>query len=163
VGRRNPIHVIGDPIRKGVTWLSDELIRSGAHDDALGSDGFVVIAFLLSWATSPDTANRVWETSAAHISEHFGWGANRRRATKAIESAVKDGRLIVREYFQNGQIVPRRRAYVVAAGGRRFTDKERLCWSDPIRIPDRKAADSDLHQNGATPMPGSCTTKVQDR
>lgn len=137
MGRRNPIHVIGDPVRKGVTWMCDELIREAAHDDALGSDGFVVMAFLLSWASQPPgSTKRAWETSAAAISEQFGWGGNRRRAAKAIESAVKDGRLIVREYLRDGRIVPRRCAYLVCAGGRRFTDEERLKWSGPIVLPD---------------------------
>ena len=66
-------------MRKGVFWISDELVRSGAHDDALGSDGFVVMAFLLSWDTTTPN-KRPWETSAAQISDEFGWGGNRQRA-----------------------------------------------------------------------------------
>lgn len=148
MGRRNPIYVIGEPMRKGVTWMSDELIREGAHDNILGSDGLLLMAFLLSWASQPPgSTRRAWETSAAAISEQFGWGANRRRATKAIESAVKDGRLIVREYLRDGEIVPRRCAYLVAAGGRRFTDEERLQWSQPIALPSSEP----------------CTKTVQER
>ncbi|WP_167107253.1 hypothetical protein [Mycobacterium sp. DL592] len=135
MGRRNPIHVIGGPVRQGVTWLSDELIRSGAHNSALGSDGFVVMAYLLSCATMPGSRRRVWETSAAQISEHFGWGGNRRRATKAIEAAVKDGRLIIRGYVRAGELLQRRCAYVVCAGGRRFTDDELFHHSGPIELP----------------------------
>lgn len=131
--RRNPIHVIGEPMRKGVTWLSDELIRAGAHDRALGSDGFLVMAFLLSWA-APAGSRRVWETSAAQISEEFGWGRNRERASAAIKRATKDGRLIVREYLRDGAPVRSRRAYVVAAGGRRYTDEELSMWSRPIEL-----------------------------
>ncbi|MGV0824066.1 hypothetical protein ABQF35_14405 [Mycobacterium syngnathidarum] len=150
MGRRNPIHVIGDHPRKGVTWVTDELIRDAAHDDRLGADGFTLMMFLLSWASQPPgSTKRAWETSAAAISEQFGWGANRRRATKAIESAVKDGRLIVREYLRGGQIVPRRCAYLVCAGGRRFTDEERLRWSGPIMLPDTPDRD------------GTCTKTVQ--
>lgn len=136
MGRRNPIQVIGDPIRKGVTWLSDELIRSAAHDDLLGSDGLVVMAFLLSWAPAAGS-KRAWETSASQLSEQFGWGRNRERASRALNAAVKDGRLIVRDYIRDGQLVPRRCAYLVAAGGRRFTDEERMQWSTPIELPTK--------------------------
>lgn len=141
MGRRNPIHVIGDPPRKGVTWVTDELIREAAHDYRLGSDGFLVMMFLLSCVTT-DPKKRAWETSAAAISEKFGWGANRRRATKAIESCVKDGRLIVREYLRDGQLVARRCSYLVCAGGRRFTDEERLHWSGPIVLQGTEDHDS---------------------
>ncbi|WP_218014532.1 hypothetical protein [Mycolicibacterium palauense] len=113
--------------------MSDELIRAGAHDDVLGSDGLVVMAYLLSCASAPG-AKKVWETSAAEISEKFGWGRNRERASKALARAVKDGRLLIREYLRDGALVPRRRAYVVCAGGRRFTDEERLEQSAPIEL-----------------------------
>ncbi|MFN3003028.1 hypothetical protein [Mycolicibacterium wolinskyi] len=129
--------MIGEPMRKGVTWISDELIRAGAHDRALGSDGFLVMAFLLSWATPAGAAGRVWETSASHISDEFGWGRNRERARAAIERAKKDGRLIVREYMRDGATVRSRRSYVVAAGGRRFTDEEKLVWERSIVLPSR--------------------------
>ena len=136
-------------MRKGVTWLSDELIRSAAHDDVLGSDGFVVMAFLLSWA-SKGTTQRPWETSTAQMSEQFGWGRNRERASKAIQAAVKDGRLLIREYVRDGQIVPRRCSYLVCAGGRRFTPEELAEWSRPIVLPAIKSDDE------------SCTAEVQD-
>lgn len=136
MGRRNPIHVIGEPMRKGVTWISDELIRSAAHDDRLGADGFLVMSFLLSWAPAAGS-KRAWETSAAQLSEQFGWGANRRRATQALEAAVKDGRLLIRDYICDGEIVPRRRAYLVCAGGRQFTEEERAQWSKAIELPSR--------------------------
>jgi len=116
-------------MRARVTWLSNELIRSGAHAGALGSDGFVLMAYLLSCA-----GGKTWETSAVEISEKFGWGRNRERATRALDSAVKDNRLIVREYRRDGQIVPFRCAYVVCAGGRRFTDEELFIWSAPIEL-----------------------------
>ena len=134
MGRRNPIRVVGEPMRKGVTWLSDELIRAGAHNNTLGSDGFVVMAFLLSWAP---TASRIWETSAAHLSEQFGWGGNRVRAGKALAAAVKDNRLVIREYMRDGKPVQRRCMYVVAAGGRRFTDEEISRLSAPIVLPSK--------------------------
>lgn len=140
MGRRNPIHVIGDPMRKGVTWISDELIRSAAHDDVLGADGFVVMAFLLSWAPAAGS-KRAWETSAAQLSEQFGWGSNRRRATQAIDAAVKDGRLLIRAYTCDGEIVPRRRSYLVCAGGRRFTEEERVQWSEAIELPPKGDAE----------------------
>lgn len=141
MGRRNPIHVVGDPIRKGVTWISDELIRAGAHDHTLGSDGFVVMAYLLSWATSQ--SSRAWETSASQISEQFGWGRNRERASKALAAAEKDNRLVVRKYFRDGVEVPRRCAYVVCAGGRRFTDEEISRVSTPIVLPSKPDPEAD--------------------
>lgn len=135
MGRRNPIHVIGEPIRKGVTWLSDDLIRSGAHDDALGADGFVVVAYLLSRVAA--TGRPAWETSAAQISEQFGWGRNRERASRAIDRATKDNRLLIRQYVRDGQLVARRCAYVVCAGGRQFTEDELSRWSTPIVVPSK--------------------------
>lgn len=151
MGRRNPIHVIGDPIRQGVTWLSDELIRSGAHDDALGSDGFVVMAYLLSCASTPDPKRRAWETSTVQLSAQFGWGGNRRRATHALDRAVKDNRLIVRGYLRDGQLVQRRCSYVVCAGGRRFADHELLRWSRPTVLPSKGGTEcmANMHRNGA--------------
>lgn len=149
MGRRNPIHVIGEPMRKGVTWISDELIRSAAHDNLLGSDGFVVMAFLLSWA-SQGTGKRAWETSTAQMSDQFGWGKNRERASKAVQAAVKDGRLVVREYIRDGQLVPRRCSYLVCSGGRRFTPEELAQWSRPISLPSKNSD------------PESCTAAVQE-
>ncbi len=135
MGQRNPIYIVpgGNP-RSGFTVLSDELIRVGAHDKALGSDGFALVALLLSRASTTGSA---WQTSAGQISEDLGWGMNRQRAQRAIETAVKDGRLIVREYVRDGQIVARRRAYVLCPGGRRFTDEERLYYEEPIRMPGK--------------------------
>jgi hypothetical protein len=138
VGQRNPIYVVpGGAPRSGFTVLSDELIRVGAHDKALGSDGFALVALLLSRASTTGTA---WQTSAVQISEDLGWGMNRQRAQRAIERAVKDGRLVIREYIRDGQLVARRRAYVLCPGGRRFTDEERLHYEDPIRMPSRPSA-----------------------
>ncbi|WP_301148995.1 hypothetical protein [Mycobacterium simiae] len=114
--------------------MSDELIRDGAHDRALGSDGFVIMALLLSRA-STKSGQREWETSASRISEELGWGLNRERARLAIERAEKDGRLIRREFLRDGRLVPRRCTYVIAAGGRRLTDHERLVWSRPTELP----------------------------
>jgi hypothetical protein len=132
-GHRSPIHVIGDPIRKGVTWLSDELIREGAHEDALGSDGFVVIAFMLSCASAPDSNRKAYETSPLGLSKQFNWGRNRVRAMRALKRAEKDNRLVIRRYVHDGRPVPRKPvAYVVCAGGRRFTDAELSWWSRPI-------------------------------
>lgn len=137
MGRRNPIHLVGQTPKSGFTVLCDDLVRAGAHDDALGSDGFVLMAFLVSWATPDRSGKRVWETSARHLSEHFGWGMNRERATRAIERAVKDHRLIVRQFVRDGQMVARKCAYVVCAGGRRFTDSEHFECSAPIQLPSK--------------------------
>ncbi len=138
MGRRNPIYLVGQNPKSGFTMLCDDIIRSGARDDALGSDGLVLMAFLLSWATPANSNKRVWETSARHISEHFKWGMNRERATKAIERAVKDHRLIIRQYVRDGELVARKSAYVVCAGGRRFTDHERFELSAPIEWVPRR-------------------------
>lgn len=134
MGRRNPIHLVGEPIRKGFTMISDELIRSGAHIGALGPDGFLVLAYLLSCATAPQSNHRrPWETSAAQMNEHFGWPRNRRRVAAAIEQAIKSDRLLIREFVRpDGRPVRNRCAYVVCAGGRRFTDEERFTYSQPI-------------------------------
>lgn len=139
-GRRSPIQVIGEPIRKGFTLLSDELIRDGAHENALGSDGFLVIAFMLSCARAPDSNRKAWETSPLALSEQFGWGRNRERAKRALDQAEKDHRLVIRRSVRDGKPVtpggkPVTRkpvAYVVCAGGRRFTDAELQWWSRPI-------------------------------
>lgn len=137
MGRRNPIYIVGDPVRQGFTLLSNELIREGGKDDALGADGLLVMAYLLSCAT-PASGKRVWETSAAQMSDLFGWPRNRRRITKAIEAAKKDGRLLIREFVRDGKPVPRRCAYVVCAGGRRFTDGEAAYHSAPKELDSRE-------------------------
>lgn len=140
MGRRNPIILVGDPMRQGFTVLANDLIREGGQDQALGADGFLVMAYLLSCATPAGSGKRVWETSAAQMAEVFGWPANRRRITKAIEAAKKDGRLLVREYVRDGVAVPRRCAYVVCAGGRKFTDGEASYHSAPIELSVEEAS-----------------------
>lgn len=140
MGRRNPIILVGEPMRQGFTVLSNELIREGGQEQALGADGFLVMAHLLSCATPVGSGKRVWETSAAQMAEVFGWPANRRRITKAIEAAKKDGRLLVREYVRDGVTVPRRCAYVVCAGGRKFTDGEASYHSAPIELSVEEAS-----------------------
>lgn len=144
MGRRNPILSVGDTPKAGFTVLCDDLIRSGANDRALGSDGLVLMAFLVSWATPVNAKRRVWETSAAHISEHFKWGMNRERAMRAIARAEKDHRLIVRQYVRDGKIVARRCSYLVCAGGRRFTDSEMFQWNTPIQLPSKSSDSEDL-------------------
>lgn len=144
MGRRNPIQFIGEPAKTGYTVLADDLIRSGAHEDALGSDGLAVMAFLVSWASSTHSAKRPWETSPLHLSETFGWSRNRERANKAIAKAVKEHRLIVRRYVRNGEEVARRSSYLVCAGGRQFTDGEIGMWSRPIELPPRSSDTEDL-------------------
>ncbi|SHP14681.1 Uncharacterised protein [Mycobacteroides abscessus subsp. abscessus] len=133
MGRRNPIHVIDPPLREGFTALSNELIRGGGHRSRLGSDGVLVLAYLLSRAAP--RGQKAWETSAVQIAEQFGWPRNRDRVRDALEAAVKDGRLVIRGYIRDGMEVPRRSAYVVAAGGRRLTDLEIAEYSKPIELP----------------------------
>lgn len=139
MGHRNPIQVFGDPIRMGYTKVSDELIRFGAHDRALGSDGLAVILLMLSRA-STKAGQRAWETSATKISEELGWGRNRERARAAIQRAENDGRLVRRGYRRDGQDVKQRCAYVVCAGGRRFTDEELVIVKEPIILPPTRPA-----------------------
>ncbi|SKS68530.1 hypothetical protein [Mycobacteroides abscessus] len=133
MGRRNPIHVIDPPIREGFTALSNELIREAGHRSRLGSDGVLVLAYLLSRAAP--RGQKAWETSTVQISEQFGWPRNRERAQAALDAAVKDGRLVIRSHIRDGMEVPRRKAYVVAAGGRRLTDLEIAEYSRPIELP----------------------------
>ncbi|WP_197905522.1 hypothetical protein [Mycobacterium gallinarum] len=121
-------------MREGVFWLSDELVREGAHDRALGSDGYVVITYLLSRYST----QKRWETSANQIGDQFGWGRNGDRARNAIDRAIKDRRLVKRQCVRDGRIVAKRCEYVVCAGGRRFTDAELLEWSRPLPLPPRK-------------------------
>lgn len=133
MGRRNPIHVSGEPLRKGYTVVSDELARVGAHDRALGSDGLAVILLMLSRA-STKPGQREWETSPAAISTELGWGLNRERARAAIERAVDDGRLVKRSFIRDGELVRQRCVYVVCFGGRRFTDEELVIVKEPIPL-----------------------------
>ena len=116
--------------------VSNELIRVGGHNTALGSDGFLVMSYLLSCASPPDAAQQHWETSVRAIAEHYGIGRSRVRA--ALDRAVKDGRLVVRECLIGGRLAPNRFVYVVCAGGRQFTDEELLIWSTPIELGSRR-------------------------
>lgn len=144
VGRRNPIQFIGEPAKTGYTVLADDLIRAAAHDETLGVDGFAVMAFLVSWASSTKAGKRPWETSPMHLSEVFGWSRNRERANKAIAAAEKDRRLIIRRYVRDGVEVARRCSYLVCAGGRQFTDGEIGLWSRPIELPPKSSDSEDL-------------------
>jgi hypothetical protein len=137
MGHRNPIHVFGDPLRKGYTVVSDELIRAGAHDRALGSDGLAVVLLMLSRGTTR-AGQRAWETSATQISEELGWGRNRERARAAIQRAEDDGRLVRRGFRRDGQDVKQRCAYVICAGGRRFTDDELVLVKEPETLPSKR-------------------------
>ncbi|MBX7449415.1 hypothetical protein GR927_15580 [Mycolicibacterium sp. 3033] len=131
--------MFGDPIRKGYTVVADELIRFGAHDRALGSDGLAVIMLMLSRA-STRADQPAWETSATQISVELGWGLNRDRASTAIQRAEDDGRLVRRGYRRDGQDVKQRCAYVICAGGRRFTDDELAIAKEPIVLPSKRKA-----------------------
>lgn len=133
--------MIGDRTRDGYFYLSDDLIRVGAHKSRLDSDGFMVIAYLLSHAGGN---GRPFETSPARMSAEFGWSRNRQRAARAIANAEKDHRLVVRRYIRDGRELEKRRAYVVAAGGRRFTDWELSEYGRPIELPSK------MHGTGAT-------------
>lgn len=139
MGHRYPIQVHGGSIRTGYTMVSDELIRTGAHDRALGSDGLAVILLMVSRGTTRP-GQRAWETSATDISEELGWGRNRERARAAIKRAEDDGRLVRRGFRRDGQDVKQRCAYAVCAGGRRFTDEELAIVKEPIILPSKRKA-----------------------
>ncbi|WP_200885673.1 hypothetical protein [Mycobacterium kyorinense] len=126
--------MIGDRPRGGYFYLCNDLIRVGAHKSRLDSDGFVVMAYLLSHAGG---GGRPFETSPALMAKEFGWSLNRDRVKRALANAEKDGRLVIRRYMRDGREVQKRRAYVVAAGGRRFTDWERAEQSRPIELPSK--------------------------
>lgn len=140
MGRRNPIHVFGEPLRKGYTVVCDELIRDGANHRKLGSDGLAVMLLMLSRAsTKPGQA--AWETSATQLSVELGWGLNRERARAAIKRAEDDGRLVKRAFMRDGELVRQRCAYVVCAGGRRFTDEELVIVKEPIPLRSKPGTD----------------------
>lgn len=141
MGHRNPIQVFGDPIRRGYTVVSDELIRTGGHDQVLGSDGLAVVLLMLSRG-STRAGQRAWETSATRISEELGWGRNRECARAAIQRAEDDGRLVRRGFVRDGQEVKQRCAYVICAGGRRFTDEELVIVRESIVLPSKRKAAS---------------------
>ncbi|MBE5426633.1 hypothetical protein [Mycobacteroides abscessus] len=128
----HPIHVIGERPRDGYFYVCNDLIRVGAR--VLGSDGLAVMLYLLSHAGGD---GKPFETSPARISAEFGWSRNRERALRALTSAEKDGRLVVRRYLRDGGEVEKRRAYVVAAGGRRFADCELTEYGRPIELPSK--------------------------
>lgn len=128
----HPIHVVGDRPRDGYFYVCNDLIRVGAHKSRLDSDGFMVLAYLLSHAGGNA---RAFETSPARMSAEFGWSRNRERVNRAIANAEKDHRLVVRRFIRDGRELEKRRAYVVAAGGRRFTDWELTEYGRPIELP----------------------------
>jgi hypothetical protein len=127
-----PIDVIGDRPRDGYFYLSNDLIRVGAHKLRLDSDGFVVIAYLLSHAGG---GGRPFETSPALMAREFGWSLNRERVTRALANAGKDGPPRDPQIIRDGQELEKRRAYVVAVGGRRRTDWELADYGRPIELP----------------------------
>jgi hypothetical protein len=141
---RNPVELVGKPPSDGFTKVLDELIREGGHKDALGSDGFLVVCYLLSRGDG-------WETSAKQIAEQFGWSRDRVRARNALDAAVKDRRLVIREIWQGGKRV--REGYVLRADGRQFTDAEIGQWSAPITLPTRQPRRVHENHAGSAPQP----------
>ena len=132
-----PIDVIGDRPRDGYFYLSNDLIRVGAHKLRLDSDGFVVIAYLLSHAGG---GGRPFETSPALMAREFGWSLNRDRVTRALANAGKDGPP------RDPQIHPRwaraRKAPSLRRGRRRSTahrlGTRRLRQADRVATPDAR-------------------------
>lgn len=135
----HPIHVIGDRPRDGYFYLCDELVRSGAQE--LGSDGFVLLAYLLSRAGS--SKGKAFETSPARMSADLGWGLNRVRVRGALEITEKASRLVKRRFERDGRELETRWAYVVAAGGRKFTDWELTEYSRPVVLPPKQRSEDD--------------------
>lgn len=123
----HPIHVVGDRPRDGYFYLSDELVRAGARE--LGSDGFVLLAYLLSRAGT--SRGKRFETAPIRISGDLGWGRNRERVRRAVAVAAKEQRLVIRRFERDGRELATRWTYVVAAGGRKFTDAELSEYSRP--------------------------------
>lgn len=134
----HPIYVIGERPRDGYFYVCNDLIRAGARE--LGSDGLAVMLYLLSHAGG---SGKPYTTSPARISDEFGWSQNRERVTRALANCEKDNRLIVRRFIRGDCELQKRRAYVVAAGGRQFTDAQLSEHNRPIVLPsktDRKSA-----------------------
>lgn len=129
----HPIYVIGDRPRDGYFYLCDELVRTGAQE--LGSDGFVLLSYLLSRAGS--SKGRAFETSPARMSADLGWGLNRVRVRTALDVAEKTNRLVRRRFKRDGRELETRWAYVVASGGRKFTDWELTEYNRAIVLPSK--------------------------
>ncbi|BBY95185.1 hypothetical protein MGALJ_48540 [Mycobacterium gallinarum] len=136
----NPIHVIGDRPRDGYFYLCDDLARTGARE--LGSDGLVLLAYLLSRAGNAK-GGKPFETSSVRISIDLGWGPNRNRVRRALDAAEKQHRLVKRKFVRDGHEQTTRWAYVVAAGGRKFTDWELTECNRPIELPSKMSPEGD--------------------
>lgn len=124
----HPIYVVGEPPRGGYFTVGDELVRTGVRD--MGSDGFAVICYLLSRAGTSN--GKPFRTSPNRISEDFGWGSNRERARAALAAVEKANRMVRRPLERDGKQLRTRWDYMIAAGGRRFTDCELSEYSRPI-------------------------------
>lgn len=129
----HPIHVVGDRPRDGYFYLADELVRTGVRE--LGSDGFALLAYLLSRAGT--SRGKPFETSPVRISDDIGWGRNRERVRRALAIAEKEHRLVIRRFERDGRELATRWAYVVAAGGRKFTDWELAEHGRPEALPSK--------------------------
>ena len=121
-------------------------------------DGLVVMAYLLSWASAPNSAKRAWETSAAQISEQFGWGGNRERAQRAIDAAIEAGRLLMRKYVRDGVelVAPTR---LCRMRGRPALHRRR---GASVVGADRVAFQSSEHGQARDMTRASCTISVHD-
>ncbi|BBZ05996.1 hypothetical protein MDOR_01650 [Mycolicibacterium doricum] len=129
----HPIHVVGGRPRDGYFYLCDDLVRTGVRE--LGSDGFVLLAYLLSRAGN--SKGKPFETSPVRVSGDLGWGRNRERVRRALAIAAKEHRLVIRRFERDGRELATRWAYVVAAGGRKFTDWELTEYGQPIVLRPR--------------------------
>lgn len=136
----NPIRVIGDRQRDGYFYLCDELVRGGVRE--LGSDGFALLAYLLSRAGNTK-GGKPFETSSVRISEDLGWGPNRDRVRRSLAVAEKQHRLVRQKFVRDGRELTTRWAYVVAAGGRKFTDWELTECSRPVVLPSKMNPEGD--------------------
>jgi DNA-binding PadR family transcriptional regulator len=121
---RNPIRRIGDGPSQNFTRVANQLVRQAIP--AIGTDGFTVLALLLSH-------ERGWETSAAEIARQLGLGRNRQRVRAALDRLVADRRLIIREHRRHGGGRVRQE-YILWADGRQFSDREVEQWSIPITV-----------------------------
>jgi hypothetical protein len=135
----HPIHVIGDRPRDGYFCLCNDLVRAGVRE--LGSDGFVLLAYLLSRAGN--NKGKPFETSPDRMSADLGWGRNRERVRRALAITAKEHRLVIRRFERDGRELTTRWAYVVAAGGRKFTDWELTEYGRPMLLPSKMSLEGD--------------------
>ena len=133
----HPIHVIGDRPRDGYFYLCDDLVRTGARE--LGSDGFVLLAYLLSRAGNAEGRQAVRDIAGSHLDrprvepqrERVRRTLGRREATPACEAKVRAR--LARANNSVGLRRCRRRAEVHRLGADRVQPADRIAVQDEPR------------------------------